>query len=129
MTHVYLSGGILGLTDEEIHGWRDYIKSWFALDNIDFSDPSRRKPSIEKLIVEIDKAEIIKCDLMICKAFPASWGTAMEIIFAWTNNIPVISWIPSNENISPWITYHSIVTANTLDSLILQIKEFLDLLK
>lgn len=125
---IYLSGGIKDLSNEDIHNWRDRCKKIFSIfRDVTFSDPSRRTKQTEKFIVEIDKAEIIKCDILAVKAFPASWGTAMEILFAWEHNIPVVAWI--DEEPSPWVIYHSFYSSINFDIFIAYINTLIDNLK
>jgi len=69
-------------------------------------DYHSKKSSIKE-IVEGDKSLILDSDAVVAKVDRYSAGTMMEIIFAWTNNIPVYL-ISGNEIIKndTWIVYH-----------------------
>lgn len=117
----YLCGGINGLNDSQCRDWREYIKSSLN-EQFDFLDPMRRDYrgiEIENLdnIVNGDKKDILDSDFLITYAERPSWGTAMEVIYAWENQRIVYS-ICSAEKPSPWLIYHSTKIFKTIEDLI-----------
>lgn len=111
MKKVYLAGPIHNQTDEVCNGWRSIFhkeKDFIWL------DPMRRdyrgKEVIHTVdIVEKDKEDINNSDAIVAKCDPIGIGTSMEIIFAYTLGIPVISIMTPapGKIIHPWIAYHS----------------------
>jgi nucleoside 2-deoxyribosyltransferase len=107
---IYLAGGINGLSDEEVFGWRRYATA--ILDDLYvILDPSERDfRGIEATnvteIVRGDLSEIGTADLLLVRAERPSWGTAMEVHYAHEHNIPVVVF-GAGERPSPWLVYHS----------------------
>lgn len=110
---VYLAGPINGCTDDEANNWRDMVKAHLGEDNC--IDPMRRdyrgrEDNNIADIVELDKEDIDSADVMLVNCWQASWGTAMEIMYAWDHTrIPVLAVLPEEIQASPWITYHATV--------------------
>ena len=77
---VYLSGPIHNCTDKEINEWRDYCIKHLRHE---FSDPRGKDPDDVVCIVEDDKDQIDKCDLLLANVWKIGVGTAMEIYHAW----------------------------------------------
>lgn len=105
---VYLCGPINGCTDGECRDWREYVKTYLK----DTLDPMRRDyrgVENEKFveIVEGDKVDIRRCDVLLVNYIKPSVGTSMEILWAWLLEIPVIVVCPEEVSISPWMRYHS----------------------
>ena len=65
-----------------------------------------------KRIVERDKKDIVTCDTILAKCDQPSWGTAMEIMFAWSLHKQIIV---VTSSMSPWIRYHADYVFPTLD--------------
>ena len=63
-----------------------------------------------------DEELIDNSDILLVNATKPSWGTAMEIMYAFQKNKPVISVV--GERISPWTRYHSTHLETTLDAAI-----------
>lgn len=81
-------------------------------DRFELLDPFTANPaegvSEYKGIVEGDKLLIMKCDCVIAYINRASFGTAMEIIYAWQNDIPVfVACINKDYEMDNWIRYHA----------------------
>jgi nucleoside 2-deoxyribosyltransferase len=117
----YLAGPINGCTDDESKNWREEIKSILGEENC--LDPMRsdyrgREDECVDEIVEKDKADIYDSDVVIANCWQVSWGTAMEILFAWNCNVPVIAIVPKDARISPWLCYHTIAIVHCLDDAI-----------
>lgn len=109
---VYLAGPILNCTGNETHDWREEATQNIKLETInpamrtfdgDFLQDSKRE------IVNPDKEDIDKSDILLANCWKPSWGTAMEIFYAWERGKIVIS-IVNGDNptlVSPWICVHS----------------------
>lgn len=110
---VYLGGPINGCTDEEAHGWREAVKPLLAALGHECVDPMDRdyrgremEPGIAAEIVELDKADIDGCDVLLMNRPRASDGTAMEILYGWSCGKRVIAVLPADVVPSPWVVYH-----------------------
>ena len=120
---LYLCGPIKNKTDEEIHAWRDRIKSLLIAYPISIADPTKRdyRASLEEAtsfealriideeIVTIDTEEIMASHALIANCLEASAGSSMEIFMAWHMRRFIVSIVPSIHSTSPWIRYHSSV--------------------
>jgi hypothetical protein len=83
MTKIYLCGPINGCTDEECKDWREAVKAKWP----DAIDPMRRdyrgkEDESVKQIVELDKIDIMNCDVVLVNYDKPSVGTSMEILYA-----------------------------------------------
>lgn len=123
---VYLCGGINGLSDDRCKTWREYAKAKLRCETI---DPMRRDyRGIEDQnaceIVCGDKLDINECDVLLVNASRPSWGTAMEVLFAWEREKPCycVAGGPG-ETISPWLRYHSTMISDDINKLIHAINE------
>jgi len=124
---IYLAGAIWGVEDPVT--WRRKLadrlpQGWEAI------DPTQIELFVENEHEEEKAREIVSADLnaiQTSNAFLAridrpSWGTAMEMFYAYNLRIPVIGWIPNREAVSewggkritpPWVRAHSdIVTSD-----------------
>jgi nucleoside 2-deoxyribosyltransferase len=105
---IYLSGPIMGCTDEEAMKWRNEVKRMWTGETL---DPMRRdyryKEVNPKELVEFDKADIRKADAVLAYCPFPSHGTSMEILYAWEQNKPVAVVVWPDKPISPWVRYHS----------------------
>jgi nucleoside 2-deoxyribosyltransferase len=106
---VYLAGDINGLSNEDVFGWRSEIKSKADI-GIEFLDPTSRDyrgqedENVEEIVLG-DLKDIDSVDIMIASAGAPSWGTAMEIHYAYTQDIPVVAIVPG-DRVSPWLRFH-----------------------
>ena len=64
------------------------------------------------IIVKRDKNWIMTCDTILAKCDFPSYGTAMEIMFAWSLQKQIIAVTTSH---SPWIRYHANHVFSTID--------------
>jgi nucleoside 2-deoxyribosyltransferase len=117
MTTVYLAGGINGLSDGSAKGWRREATWLLKASGCDVLDPMRRdyrgrESDSAADIVDGDKADILSSSIVIARAHVPSWGTAMEILFAYENGRRVIAWVDQAQSVSPWISYHSTVVTS-----------------
>lgn len=152
MKKVYLSGGIKDLSTEAASCWRyavtealeiveilktkDKVIQQYGVGNGEvpvqrFSclDPMRHnfrdsEFQSQNEIVQLDKADIIACDIMIVNATKPSWGTAMEILFAFQNHKIIVCFTGTKyEEVSKWVAFHSTRVCKTLDEAIEYIKD------
>ncbi len=111
---VYLAGPIFKKTDTEAKDWRAEATTWLNGRGIDVADPMVRDYRGKEYehtpdIVEGDKQDILRCATVLVNATTPSWGTAMEVLFAWENKIPVYAFV-GHQQASPWLRYHATVT-------------------
>lgn len=114
---VYLAGPINGCSDSEAKDWRETLK---VLDQFIWIDPMERDyRGVEAVkyreVVDLDKRDILSCDVIVVMFAKPSVGTSMEILFAWENGIPVILIDQSKGPLSPWLIYHSTSIVNSLE--------------
>ncbi len=127
---VYLAGGIANLNDDQVHGWRERIKSMsYGSSNIVFLDPTRRDyrgypigMEQAQRIVKWDKKDIQDSDVVLAYCPMPSWGTAMEILYAHEMDKWLIV-VSSGVNVSPWLIYHTDSIVYNLDMAAEQLKE------
>ena len=121
---VYLCGGINGLADAECKDWREYAKTRLSrtLDPMRRDYRGRESECVDEIvrgdIIDIDNSHVV---LAMCPK--PSWGTAMEIFYAYDQSKPVVAVVPSGVPVSPWLTYHSSKIFNSLDAAINYILE------
>jgi nucleoside 2-deoxyribosyltransferase len=118
---VYLAGPINGCTDAECKEWRHTAKVVLHLAGCEVIDPMRRdyrgtEDGFEHDIVTIDRKDIESCDIVLANVNVASWGTAMEIAYAWSIGKKVIGFAThtSAPSISPWLRFHCRLIADSL---------------
>lgn len=107
---VYLAGPIYEQDDTCIR-WRNACAKLLQKKNIMSLKPTDADyrgretiAGIPKQIVESDKKSIMYCDTLLAKCDHPSYGTAMEVYFAWSLRKQVI--VVTN-SFSPWIRYHA----------------------
>lgn len=105
---VYLCGPINGCTDAEAKDWREYVKSKLS----DTLDPMRRdyrgrEAECVNEIVELDKIDVMKSDVLLVSYDKPSVGTSMEVLYAFERGKSVVVVARPEASISPWLRYHS----------------------
>ena len=113
---IYLSGGMSGLTLEEQLKWRNRFRNAIRFNEFDlsknpifFSPPDYYSPSTdvhksEREAMEFELANLRKSDLVVVNFnVPKSIGTAMEIIVAKENKIPVVGLCEDGIELHPWL--------------------------
>jgi nucleoside 2-deoxyribosyltransferase len=120
---VYLCGGINGMSDDRCRTWREYAKERLRCETL---DPMRRDyRGIEDqnvaAIVEGDKADIDACDVVLVNALRPSWGTAMEVLYAWEHGKPC--YCVASDPVSPWLRHHSVMISDDINTLIRAIND------
>jgi hypothetical protein len=140
---VYLAGPIDGVPGAESSGWREKIKE--AIPDINFLDPLRRKwtgfdyelgqwktpegssdVTVYTEIVEYDKEDISKSNVVVVYHDRPSVGTSMEILYAFDRGIYVLTIGCTGKPLSPWILYHSSKVVGTVDEAIETLRELAD---
>jgi hypothetical protein len=125
MQTIYLAGPIAQCTPEEMHGWREEVKSELA-GLYSFKDPTDRLNAPPNEIVEGDKKDIIESDIVLANYWKIGTGTAMEIMF--THMVDrrrlMLTVVHGNygEPVSPWIKIHSDHIFRGLDKAIVYLK-------
>ena len=112
MLDVFLSGGITGLTREEMTGWRNEIKrcaeyyDMTIISPTDYFMTETQSDDEDKTSFLFDTYWVKKCDVVIVNMNnPSSIGTAQEIMLAYENNKPILM-IASKEkwdNVHCWL--------------------------
>lgn len=109
---IYLAGPINACSDDEVTSWRAEARAALEPRGHEIVDPADRdfrgvENETYESIVEGDKADINRCDLVIAHCWQPSYGTAMELLYAWERDIPVFAVVPNGQPVSPWVRYHS----------------------
>lgn len=112
---LYLAGPINACSDDQVTGWRERAKarivdelgSW--IDIVDPADRDFRGVEDEnyETIVRGDKADIYSCDAILAYCWQPSYGTAMELLYAWQFDKRVFVVVPKGLPVSPWVKYHA----------------------
>ena len=107
---IYLCGPINGRSDEDCSGWRTKAKALLA--DFDILDPMRRDyRNIESIaahqIIEHDKDDIDSSEGMLVYFDSPSFGTAMEIFYAYGQGLRVVAVNASGAPHSPWVEVHT----------------------
>lgn len=113
---IYLCGPINGCSDSECNSWRDEARLHFS----DTLDPMRRdyrgrEGDCVNEIVELDKKDVDDCDIVLANCPKPSYGTSMEIMYAYMTGKSVVSVVPDLAKTSPWLIYHSTVVIESLE--------------
>jgi nucleoside 2-deoxyribosyltransferase len=119
MRTLYLKGPIWHCTDEEVHGWRNYVKNSLSglYDLIDPSDEDYRGKEAEHYvdIVQGDIARIARSDAVIWNRWKVSEGSSMEAPYARMFGKPVFL-VCAEEDLSPWVLYHTITRFASIEA-------------
>ncbi len=104
----YLCGGINGLSDSQCSDWRDVARRTL---NTDTLDPMRRdyrgrEGNFVNDIVEGDLQDIEDSDFVLVNATRPSWGTAMEIVYAYDLDKYIVAFVGDTAGVSPWLQFH-----------------------
>lgn len=107
---LYLSGHIKELEYREIVKQK-YGHKFIFLDPVNFElEKAVKVMSIDEAsqrIVKVDKAMILQCDALIAYINKPTFGTIMEIMFAYEHNIPVYLINENKQFINDfWLFYH-----------------------
>lgn len=120
---VYLAGPIFGKTGAEANDWREEVMT--SCPDFTFANPMNRDyrgkedESVDE-IVNGDKLDIGRSNILLANTQSPSAGTSMEIYYAWDANMPVIA--IGGERVSPWIRYHSDCVVSSVEEAIKELK-------
>ena len=105
---VYLCGGINALTDSQCNDRREYAIANLKCETLNpmRRDYRGREDEAYAEIIAGDKRDILASSAMLVNATRPSWGTAMEILFAYERKILVFAFT-GDSKISPWLRYHA----------------------
>lgn len=120
---VYLCGGINGLSDTECKDWRQIAKDNLTQPTL---DPMRRdyrgiEDANVEAIVQGDLDDISVSSVILVNASRPSWGTAMEIIYAYQQGKRIHAFASPLNPISPWLRYHCTFIHPTVEVAIIAI--------
>lgn len=122
---LYLAGPIANCSDAECNDWREKVIQEWENHGMQHQEqiinPMTRDyrgqdmTHLNKVVVELDKREIRKADVLFVYFTKISVGTSMEILYAWEQGkvIVLIDARPQRERISeahqlsPWLLYHA----------------------
>ena len=115
---VYLAGPIYDCDDTCVE-WRKAAAGILRSKKIMTLSPMNRdyrgredESIIRRLIVEKDKKDIMASDTVLALCEQPSFGTAMEVLFAWGLRKQVVA---VTRHGSPWIRYHADKVFDNLD--------------
>lgn len=130
MFNVYMAGPINGCNDYEAMSWRqrlpqemfELLEDWQGA-HIDYCDFSYIGPMARDfrgiegdntdLIVLGDLEDIRRSDVVVANAWQISAGTMMKVFYAaYVMRKPVITILPPDAKVSPWLKYFSHAIVN-----------------
>jgi len=108
---IYLSGPMEFCDDEQCYGWRKRISNLIGSKYVIIPTALKciSKPS------EIDRIKLVEQDLndirnsvgILCNFWKIGVGTSMELVYASQWGKPVVTVVPQQAFVSPWLSYHS----------------------
>jgi nucleoside 2-deoxyribosyltransferase len=114
--HIYLSGGMSGISFEEQTKWRNRFRDAIKFGDYEinknvcyFSPPDyynfdKKQHKSEREIFEFDLNALRKSDLVVVNFnAPQSIGTAMELMLANELRIPIVGLNANNIELHPWL--------------------------
>lgn len=121
----YLCGGINGLSDEDCRDWRDVAKAKLKTDTLDpmRRDYRGREAESVREIVQGDLDDIRQSHFVLVNATRPSWGTAMEVVYAWQRGDCAVVAFTGGAPVSPWLRWHSTKVCDSLDEAVDTINE------
>lgn len=107
---VYLAGPINGCSDSEAKDWRAVTRSQLEAAGHTVVDPMDRDYRGKERghahdIVYADMVAIRECDAVLANCWKPSFGTAMEIHYAYVLGRRVLA--VAEEPVSPWVDFHA----------------------
>lgn len=135
--HIYLSGGMTGISFEEQTKWRNRFKEAIKFGDYEinknvycFSPPDyynfdEKQHKSEREIFEFDLNVLRKSDLVVVNFnAPQSIGTAMELMLANELHIPVIGLIKDDAELHPWLRCCCVRICDNFRELVEHVVEF-----
>jgi nucleoside 2-deoxyribosyltransferase len=125
---IYLAGPINGKTDAECKDWREQFK---ALKQFRFLDPMDRdyrgkEMGNAEVIVYGDLKDIQQSDVIVANTTSPSWGTAMELVYAFGMGVPILAIHPDPLHASPWLVFHATQIFRTTQQVMDYLKEHIN---
>lgn len=119
---IYLAGAITG-TDPDYHlGWRNraaeiLLSKYIVLNPL---HQAQYDGTNGEVIIRNDLGMIAECDVVLVNGEKPSWGTAMEVFYAYQLHKPiyVVSNAMENMAMSPWLVHCSDILFTTMDQAI-----------
>lgn len=113
----YLCGGINGLSDSDCTDWREFAKAKLITNTLDpmRRDYRGREDQCVNEIVQGDVSDIDGSDFVLVNATRPSWGTAMEIVYAFQRGKRTVAFV-STARVSPWLRYHCGVICDSAEN-------------
>ncbi|QJD54350.1 nucleoside deoxyribosyltransferase [Aminobacter phage Erebus] len=121
-TVIYLAGPITGSANAK--GWREAATDRLLGLGFEVINPMLIEASTmdDHEVVKLDFRAVLKSSALLVDARRPSWGTAMEVLFAFQTNIPVIAWgVEDPAAASPWLRHHAYFTTATLDGALFEL--------
>lgn len=135
--HIYLSGGMSGLSFEEQNKWRkqfsdaikygdyDYSKKPYIFNPVDYYNFEEAQYRSEREVMEFELAWLRKADLVVVNFNnPKSIGTAMELMIAKEYHIPVIALNKDGNKLHPWLVECSTRICDSMRELVEHVANF-----
>jgi nucleoside 2-deoxyribosyltransferase len=131
---VYLAGPINACSDAQVIAWREDAKlgirrDFAVLDPADRDFRGVEHENVESIVTG-DKADIDTSDVVLAMCWQPSYGTAMELLYAWQRGRSsggtmkrIVVVVPGDLPISPWVEYHSDFVVRSLDAAIAWVNE------
>jgi len=125
---IYLCGGIQDLSVKQQTEWRKIVTKRLY-PRFKILNPMRRnfrdsEFQSQNEIVSLDKSDIIESSILLVNGTKPSWGTAMEIMFAFMHNKNIVTFTGCDyKKVSPWVAFHSTRVCKTLDEATKYIEE------
>ena len=118
----YLCGGINGLTDSQCVDWRAIAHKHLTTDTLDpmRRDYRGREGEFVTEIVQGDLEDIRLSAFILVNALRPSWGTAMEIVYAYKLAKNIVSFVGTGA-VSPWLRFHCTHVETTLEDAVSRI--------
>jgi nucleoside 2-deoxyribosyltransferase len=121
---IYLAGPIHGLSDQDCRYWRQKAsqllraKSMMTISPMS-NDCRGREGRFVQQLVNREKVWIQQCDTVLANCWTPSYGTSMEILYAWEQHKQVVV-ISQSKN--PWLICHSDLMVDTIEDAIDQLE-------
>lgn len=125
MKTVYLAGPIHGKSDQECKGWRIKARSALeaaghrVLDPMERDYRGREMESVDQ-IVGGDLFDISNCDCLLVNAEHPSWGTAMELAYAFGYGKGAVAFT-GGAAVNPWLKYHCDSVCRTMEEAVSEV--------
>lgn len=135
--NVYSAGPMEGLSTTEMKGWRDEFKTLLEPWQVTVKDPTRRLPFrsgeddmnrarsvFQADLMDIDDCRVVFFDFRKGKGY--AWGTAMEAMYAYTKQKPLIIWTNPEDPKHPFLESMATIKVHTLQDGVEAVVSMLD---